>query len=128
MPRGIPCAIDRDRHHLAILIQLAEKARKALSAALRSAFANHRIDVGTRPRLWRDTCRADANLLVVRSGQTSRHAVRQSLDLIDRVGGQVTGVVLNDVNLADYAQSYYYSYHSYEYGTYAEDPAQQPVA
>lgn len=67
------------------------------------------------------TVRADANLLVVRSGRTSRHAVTQSLDLIDRVGGRVTGVVLNDVNLSDYAQYYYYSYHSYEYGTYSED-------
>ena len=64
---------------------------------------------------------ADANLLVVRSGHTSRHAVSQSLDLIDRVGGRVTGVVLNDVNLADCAQNYYYSYHSYEYGTYADE-------
>ena len=68
---------------------------------------------------------ADANLLVVRSGHTSRHAVRQSLDLIDRVGGRVTGVVLNDVNLADYAQNYYYSYHSYEYGTYAEEAVER---
>ena len=68
---------------------------------------------------------ADANLLVVRSGHTSRNAVSQSLDLIDRVGGKVTGVVLNDVNLADYAQNYYYSYHSYEYGTYGEEPAQR---
>ena len=74
------------------------------------------------------TVRADANLLVVRSGHTSRNAVSQSLDLIDRVGGKVTGVILNDVNLADYAQNYYYSYHSYhsyEYGTYGEEPARK---
>jgi polysaccharide biosynthesis transport protein len=67
------------------------------------------------------TVRCDVNVLVVRSGQTSRHAVKQSLDLIDRVGGRVTGVVLNDVNLSDFAQNYYYTYHSYEYGTYAEE-------
>ena len=71
------------------------------------------------------TVRADANLLVVRSGHTSRNAVSQSLELIDRVGGRVTGVVLNDVNLADYAQNYYYTYHSYEYGTYAEEPMER---
>ncbi len=71
------------------------------------------------------TVRSDANVLVVRSGQTSRNAVKQSLDLIDRVGGRVTGVVLNDVNLADYAQNYYYSYHSYEYGTYAEESVER---
>jgi capsular exopolysaccharide synthesis family protein len=67
------------------------------------------------------TVKCDANVLVVRSGQTSRNAVKQSLDLIERVGGKVTGVVLNDVNLADFAQNYYYTYHSYEYGTYAEE-------
>jgi capsular exopolysaccharide synthesis family protein len=71
------------------------------------------------------TVKCDANVLVVRSGQTSRNAVKQSLDLIDRVGGKVTGVVLNDVNLADFAQNYYYTYHSYEYGTYEEEPVQR---
>jgi capsular exopolysaccharide synthesis family protein len=71
------------------------------------------------------TVKCDANVLVVRSGQTSRNAVKQSLDLIDRVGGKVTGVVLNDVNLADFAQNYYYTYHSYEYGTYAEETVER---
>jgi hypothetical protein len=51
--------------------------------------------------------------------------VKQSLDLIDRVGGKVTGVVLNDVNLSDFAQNYYYTYHSYEYGTYAEESVER---
>jgi polysaccharide biosynthesis transport protein len=71
------------------------------------------------------TVRCDVNVLVVRSGQTSRHAVKQSLDLIDRVGGRVTGVVLNDVNLSDFAQNYYYTYHSYEYGAYAEETVER---
>jgi succinoglycan biosynthesis transport protein ExoP len=71
------------------------------------------------------TVKCDANVLVVRSGQTSRNAVKQSLDLIDRVGGKVTGVVLNDVNLSDFAQNYYYTYHSYEYGTYAEEAVER---
>ncbi len=64
------------------------------------------------------TAKCDASLLVVRSGHTSRYAVKSSLDFIDRVGGKLSGVVLNDVNLDDRAQNYYYSYHSYEYGTY----------
>ncbi len=71
------------------------------------------------------TVKCDANVLVVRSGQTSRNAVKQSLDFIERVGGKVTGVVLNDVNLADFAQNYYYTYHSYEYGTYAEETVEK---
>jgi capsular exopolysaccharide synthesis family protein len=64
------------------------------------------------------TAKCDASLLVVRSGHTSRFAVKSSLDFIDRVGGKISGVVLNDVNLDDRAQNYYYSYQSYEYGTY----------
>ena len=64
------------------------------------------------------TARCDATVLVVRSGQTSRNAVKASVESIDRVGGRITGVVLNDVNLNDFAQNYYYSYYSYEYGTY----------
>jgi capsular exopolysaccharide synthesis family protein len=71
------------------------------------------------------TVKCDANVLVVRSGQTSRNAVKQSLDFIERVGGKVTGVVLNDVNLSDFAQNYYYTYHSYEYGTYAEETVEK---
>jgi capsular exopolysaccharide synthesis family protein len=64
------------------------------------------------------TAKCDAALLVVRSGHTSRFAVKSSLDFINRVGGKISGVVLNDVNLGDRAQNYYYSYHTYEYGTY----------
>jgi capsular exopolysaccharide synthesis family protein len=71
------------------------------------------------------TRRCDANLLVVRSGRTSRHAIKQSLDLVEGVGGKVTGAVLNDVNLSDFAQNYYYSYHSYEYGDYAAEPVER---
>jgi capsular exopolysaccharide synthesis family protein len=74
------------------------------------------------------TVRCDSNVLVVRSGQTSRHAVKQSIDLIERVGGKVSGVVLNDVDLSDFAQNYYYTYHSYEYGTYAEEPMERSVS
>ncbi len=71
------------------------------------------------------TKRAEAVLLVVRSGNTSRYAVKSTVELIERVGGRLTGVLLNDVNLGDYAQNYYYSYHTYEYGThYKESPEQ----
>ncbi len=70
------------------------------------------------------TACCDASLLVVRSGQTSYRDVSGSLELIERVGGKVSGVVLNAVNLNDYAQSYYYSYQSYSYGG-APEPARQ---
>lgn len=71
------------------------------------------------------TARCDACLLVVRSGHTSRYAVQTSLDFVDRVGGRVTGVVLNDVNLTDRAQNYYYTNHTYEYGTYASTASKE---
>ena len=62
--------------------------------------------------------RCAAVLLVVRSGQTSRYAVNSCVEMLDRVQARITGVVLNDVNLNDYAQYYYHSHYSYEYGSY----------
>ena len=62
---------------------------------------------------------SDATILVVRSGMTTRQALRTSTELIERVRGKVTGVVLNDVDLSDYAQSYYHSSYTYEYSHYA---------
>src|SRR4029077_7844974 len=44
---------------------------------------------------------ADGVLLVVRSNKVSREAVRQSLKLLNFVGAQVVGVVLNDVSDTD---------------------------
>ena len=65
--------------------------------------------------------RCDGVILVTRAGVTSRHAALQSVELVERVNGKITGIVLNDVNLDDYAQHYYHSHHSYEYGRYPEE-------
>ena len=65
--------------------------------------------------------RCDGVILVARSGVTSRHAALQSVELVERVNGKITGIVLNDVNLDDYAQYYYHSHYSYEYGRYPEE-------
>jgi Mrp family chromosome partitioning ATPase len=54
--------------------------------------------------------RADAVLLVARCGQTSRHEVRSSVELIEKINGKVTGVVLNDVDLKSQPGQYYGSY------------------
>ncbi len=62
--------------------------------------------------------RCDGVILVARAGVTSRHATLQSVELISRVNGRITGIVLNDVNLEDYAQYYYHSHYTYEYGRY----------
>jgi len=65
----------------------------------------------------------DAALLVARSGYTSRYAVKDSKELVEREKGHLTGVVLNDVDLNDYAQSYYYGHYSSRYG--AEPPIEK---
>ncbi len=62
--------------------------------------------------------RCDGVVLVARAGVTSRHATLQSIELLTRVNGRITGIVLNDVNLEDYAQYYYHSHYTYEYGRY----------
>jgi polysaccharide biosynthesis transport protein len=65
--------------------------------------------------------RCDAVILVARAGVTSRHATLQSVEAIERVNGKITGIVLNDVNLDDYAQYYYHSHYTYEYGRYPSE-------
>lgn len=56
---------------------------------------------------------ADAVVLVVRHGKSSRHIVRRARDLLLRSGAPITGLVLNavDLNSPDYYG--YYSYHGY---------------
>ncbi|HLE70346.1 MAG TPA: exopolysaccharide biosynthesis protein, partial [Vicinamibacteria bacterium] len=66
---------------------------------------------------------ADAVILVVRSGMTTRHSVKMSVELVERVNGKITGLVLNDVNLSDYAQYYYHRAYDYEYGRNASSGA-----
>ena len=73
------------------------------------------------------TTRCDASLLVVRSGQTSYRDVNASLDAIERVGGKVSGVVLNAVDLDDYAQNYYYGYQTYNYRSESREIADEPA-
>jgi hypothetical protein len=49
--------------------------------------------------------------------------VKDSKELVEREKGHLTGVVLNDVDLNDYAQSYYYGHYSSRYG--AEPPIEK---
>jgi succinoglycan biosynthesis transport protein ExoP len=58
---------------------------------------------------------ADAIVLVVRHGKSSRNAVRRSRDLLSRSGANVTGVLLNsvDINAPEYHGYYGYSGYSY---------------
>ena len=59
---------------------------------------------------------ADAVVLIVRQGKSSKHALRRARDLLVRSGARITGVVLNavDLNAPEYAASYgYYGYSGY---------------
>src|SRR5437762_6727691 len=52
--------------------------------------------------------RADAVVLVIRSGQTTKQALRRSRDLLMQVNARVAGVLLNAVDLT--SPDYYYYY------------------
>ena len=59
---------------------------------------------------------ADAVVLIVRQGKSSKHALRRARDLLLRSGARITGLVLNavDVNSPEYYSYYgYYGYSSY---------------
>lgn len=53
--------------------------------------------------------RADAVVLVIRSSQTTKPALRRSREILAQVNARVAGVLLNAVNL-DSADYYYYEY------------------
>jgi polysaccharide biosynthesis transport protein len=70
--------------------------------------------------------RADAVVLVIRSGQTTKGALRRSRDILMQVNAKVTGVLLNAVDLTSPDYYYYYEYQG-KYGSryYREDELTQ---
>ncbi len=62
--------------------------------------------------------RADAVVLVIRSGQTTKTALRRARDLLMQVNARVCGVLLNAVNLASPDYYYYYEYQEKYGGQY----------
>ena len=76
--------------------------------------------------------RADAVVLVIRSGQTTKQALRRSREILMQVNARIAGVLLNAVNLNSPDYYYYYEYQG-KYGQhyYQEDEladAKEPVA
>jgi polysaccharide biosynthesis transport protein len=66
--------------------------------------------------------RADATILVIRSGQTTKQALRRARDILMQVNAHVAGVLLNAVDLSSPDYYYYYEYQG-KYGQYyQEDP------
>jgi non-specific protein-tyrosine kinase len=72
--------------------------------------------------------RVDGVLLVVKPGITKFMACKQAVDQLERVGANILGVVLNDVEVKRsgykyaYYRGYYYSYHRY----YGNDTTTRP--
>jgi succinoglycan biosynthesis transport protein ExoP len=66
---------------------------------------------------------ADRVILVARSGQTTRPALRRACDLLLQVNARVMGIVLNALNLSS-AEGYYYYSGRYSNRYYSEEPAQ----
>jgi polysaccharide biosynthesis transport protein len=64
--------------------------------------------------------RADAVVLVIRSGQTTKQALRRSRDILGRVNAKVVGVLLNAVDLSSPDYYYYYEYKD-KYARYYQD-------
>ena len=65
---------------------------------------------------------AEAVVLVIRSGKTTKQALRRSRELLLRVNARVAGVLLNAVDLSSPDYYYYYEYQGkYGGGYYQED-------
>jgi succinoglycan biosynthesis transport protein ExoP len=64
--------------------------------------------------------RADAVLLVIRSGQTTKQALRRSRDVLMQVNAKIVGVLLNAVDLSSPDYYYYYEYQG-KYARYYRD-------
>lgn len=64
--------------------------------------------------------RSDAIVLVIRSGQTTKQALRRSRDILMQVNAKVAGVLLNAVDLSSPDYYYYYEYKE-KYSRYYQD-------
>jgi exopolysaccharide transport family protein len=64
--------------------------------------------------------RADATILVIRSGQTTKQALRRARDILMQVNAHVAGVLLNAVDLTSPDYYYYYEYQG-KYGSYYQE-------
>jgi len=64
--------------------------------------------------------RADATILVIRSGHTTKQALRRARDILTQVNAHVAGVLLNAVDLTSPDYYYYYEYQG-KYGQYYQE-------
>jgi len=103
---------------------LASTNTRDLLEALRLEFDHIVID--TPPTLSVTdavvlSTRADAVVLVIRSGKTTKQALRRARELLFRVNARVTGVLLNAVDLNSPDYYYYYEYQGKYGGSYYQE-------
>jgi succinoglycan biosynthesis transport protein ExoP len=60
---------------------------------------------------------ADAVVMVVRHGKSSKHVVRRARDLLLRAGAPITGILLNAVDMNSPEYYGYYGYSGYSYSS-----------
>jgi capsular exopolysaccharide synthesis family protein len=109
---------------------LASPNMKDVLTALREQFDHVVID--TPPTLSVTDAvvlspRVDAIILVIRSGQTTKQALRRARDILMQVNAHVTGVLLNAVDLNSPDYYYYYEYQGKYSHYYQEDPPEAPA-
>ena len=66
---------------------------------------------------------ADSVILVIRSGKTTKDALRRSRDVLRQVNARVMGVVVNAIDLSSPDMNYQYYYGSKYGGRYYDDNA-----
>jgi exopolysaccharide transport family protein len=104
---------------------LASSNMRDLLAELRQQFDHIVID--TPPTLSVTDAvvlspRADATILVIRSGHTTKQALCRSRDILMQVNAHVAGVLLNAVDLTSPDYYYYYEYQGKYSHYYQEEP------
>jgi capsular exopolysaccharide synthesis family protein len=108
---------------------LASSNMRDLIAELREQFDHIVLD--TPPTLSVTDAvvlspRADATILVIRSGHTTKQALRRSRDILMQVNAHVAGVLLNAVDLTSPDYYYYYEYQGKYTHYYQEEPLDLP--
>src|SRR6202051_2913382 len=103
---------------------LASSNMRDLIAELRQQFDHIVID--TPPTLSVTDAvvlspRADATILVIRSGHTTKQALRRARDILTQVNAHVAGVLLKAVDLTSPDYYYYYEYQGKYSQYYNED-------
>jgi polysaccharide biosynthesis transport protein len=110
---------------------LASSNMRDLLAELREKYDH--IVVDTPPTLSVTDAvvlsqRVDAIILVIRSSQTTKQALRRARDILMQVNAKITGVLLNAVDLTSPDYYYYYEYQGKYHDSYYREDGEPEAA